>query len=152
MRFKFVCVGGTFDVFHKGHRKLLSRAFSVGEEVLIGITSDGFKTEHEVEPYKQRHANLVNFLGEMKLLSRARIEQINDPYSSAILPELEAIVVSEETRPNAERLNEIRMRRGARPLKIEQISWVRADDGTVISSTAIRKGIMDREGRLLQKG
>ena len=152
MKFKFVCVGGTFDLFHRGHRKLLSRAFSLGERVLIGITSDGFKTEHEVEPYKQRLQIVMKFLSEKGFISRATVEEIHDPHSSAMLPQLQAIVVSEETRPVAERLNQIRKERGLQGLKIEQISWVRAQDGTIISSTAIRKGTMDREGKLLRKG
>jgi pantetheine-phosphate adenylyltransferase len=152
MKFKMVCLGGTFDQLHRGHKKLIDRAFSLGDRVLIGITSDGFKTDHEVDPYKVRYRGLANYLGEKGFLSRARIEEIKDPYSSAMLAEIEAIVVSEETRESAERLNEMRMSRSLRPLKIVQISWVRAEDGSILSSTAIRKGIVDREGKLLQKG
>ena len=35
-----VCLGGTFDRIHIGHEKLLKMAFEVGEEVIIGLTSD----------------------------------------------------------------------------------------------------------------
>jgi pantetheine-phosphate adenylyltransferase len=152
VKYRYVCIGGTFDLLHKGHKKLITRAFSLGERVLIGVTSDEFKKEHEVEPYSERHKNLIKFLQQKGLMSRVLIEKINDPYSSAMLPNLEAIVVSEETEPSAERLNQMRKGRGLKTLKIEQISWVRAENGSIISSTAIRKGIMDREGRLVQKG
>ncbi|MCK5414405.1 MAG: adenylyltransferase/cytidyltransferase family protein, partial [Thermoplasmata archaeon] len=37
-----VAVGGTFEIIHIGHRALLAKAFAVavGDEVLIGLTSD----------------------------------------------------------------------------------------------------------------
>lgn len=151
MRFKFVCVGGTFDLFHKGHEKLVTRAFSLGEKVLIGITGDGFKKDHETESYKKRYSSLVNFLTKKGFISRAVIQEINDPYSSAMIADLQVIVVSEETRPVAERLNQMRKGRGLKPLKIIQISWVRAENGSIICSTDIRKKIMDRQGKLLEK-
>lgn len=33
-------VAGTFSVLHDGHRALIAKAFEVGDEVLVGITSD----------------------------------------------------------------------------------------------------------------
>ncbi|MGZ7117467.1 MAG: adenylyltransferase/cytidyltransferase family protein, partial [Methanobacterium sp.] len=30
MKFKNVAVGGTFDHFHKGHEKLINKAFEIG--------------------------------------------------------------------------------------------------------------------------
>ncbi|MCK5038653.1 MAG: adenylyltransferase/cytidyltransferase family protein, partial [Thermoplasmata archaeon] len=35
-----VAVAGTFNVFHKGHRQLLARAFEIGDYIHIGLTSD----------------------------------------------------------------------------------------------------------------
>ena len=38
--FTLVAMGGTFDIIHKGHLTLLSKAFSISSKVIIGLTSD----------------------------------------------------------------------------------------------------------------
>jgi cytidyltransferase-like protein len=47
-----VLVGGTFDEFHRGHRKLIMTAFEAGERVMIGLSSDDLARElrkkHEI--------------------------------------------------------------------------------------------------------
>ena len=37
-----IAVGGTFDILHKGHEKLINSTFELSDEVFIGLTSDGF--------------------------------------------------------------------------------------------------------------
>ena len=41
-QFDLVATGGTFDEIHAGHRELLTRAFSLGRLVLVGVSSDNF--------------------------------------------------------------------------------------------------------------
>lgn len=41
-RFGVVATGGTFDELHIGHLALLTKAFEVGDKVIIGISSDEF--------------------------------------------------------------------------------------------------------------
>jgi pantetheine-phosphate adenylyltransferase len=62
--------------------------------------------------------------------------------------QLEAIVVSQETKPRAEEINKIRAQRGLKTLEIVEIPLVLAEDGTPISSMRVRYGEMDVHGKL----
>jgi len=154
-RFKLVAVGGTFDIIHKGHRRLLEKAFELGEHVIIGLTTDAFVERmgkpHKVRPYSERRRTLEEFLKEMGTLWRAKIEPIDDPYGPAIVdPDIEAIVVSDETYPRAAEINRIRRSRGLTPLEVVKIAMVMAENGKPISATRVRLGEIDENGRLLR--
>ena len=155
-RFKLVAVGGTFDVIHKGHRRLLEKAFEIGEHVVIGLTTDTFVEKmgkkHRVKPYSERRRMLERLLAEMGVSCKARVEPLNDPYGSASTsPNIEAIVVSDETYPRAVEINRIRKARGLKPLEIVRIPMVIAENGKPISSTRIKLGEIDEDGRLLKR-
>jgi pantetheine-phosphate adenylyltransferase len=61
---------------------------------------------------------------------------------------IEALVVSRETEKTAVKINEERAKRGLPLLKIIAIDMVPAENHKPISTTRIRKGEIDREGRL----
>ncbi|MDR3063432.1 MAG: phosphopantetheine adenylyltransferase [Methanobrevibacter sp.] len=147
--YKKVAVGGTFDKFHYGHRKLLETAFGLSEFVAIGVTSDKFaQLKGDIEPCKVRMYNLNDFLS--KVHNDFQISRLEDPYGITIFEEdFEAIVVSEETEPNAIKINEIRKEKGMKLLDIIVISYVFAKDNIPISSTRIRKGEIDIKGNIL---
>ncbi|MBS7660167.1 phosphopantetheine adenylyltransferase [Candidatus Bathyarchaeota archaeon] len=154
-KFKTVAVGGTFDEFHKGHRTLLLKAFEVGERVLIGLCTDDFVKKlgkpHVVAPYEQRLEELKAFLGERGLINRAEIIPLDDVYGVTLSPGcVEALVVSRETEPTAIKINEERRKRGLAPLAIIVVEMVPAENHVPISTTRIRMGEIDREGRLLK--
>ncbi|MEM2281136.1 MAG: phosphopantetheine adenylyltransferase [Candidatus Bathyarchaeia archaeon] len=154
-RFKVVAVGGTFDEFHRGHKTLLFKAFEVGEQVLIGLCTDEFvakmKKPHPVAPYEERLAELENFLKTYGLLERAKIIPLNDVYGVTLQRGcLEALVVSRETEPTARKINEERAKLGLEPLHIVVIDMVPAENHSPISTTRIRRGEIDREGRLIR--
>lgn len=154
-KFKLVAVAGTFDILHLGHKALLSKAFEIGEKVIIGICSDkmvkSMKKPHPVNPYRVRKEKLLEFLKNLGYMDRVRIIQINDPYGPAITDkEMEAIVVSEQTEHRAHEINKIRKEKGLHPLKIFSIKMVKAENGGILSSTRIRMGEIDSEGRLIK--
>jgi pantetheine-phosphate adenylyltransferase len=150
MKYEIVAVGGTFDHFHKGHEKLLNKAFEIGNYIMVGVTSNEFGGQKgNIEPCSKRMSELEEFL--QKFNSRYTVKRLEEPYGPTVHdPQIDAIVVSRETEPVADKINEIRQEKGIKPLKIFVIGWVLAEDGKPISSTRIRKGEIDRNGKVLK--
>ena len=143
-----VAVGGTFDKFHDGHKKLLSTAFEIANNVEIGVTSDAFGgLKGDIDSCKVRMKNLKSFF---KDYSNFIIVPLDDPYGTTIYDsDFDAIVVSEETEPTAVEINEIRISKGMNPIDIVVVSFVLAYDGTPISSTRIRRGEINKNGDVI---
>ncbi len=147
-KYKKVAVGGTFDKFHDGHKKLLSTAFELGDQIEIGVTSDAFGgLKGDIDSCKERMDNLKLFFDGK---SNFNVVPLDDPFGTTILEEdFDAIVVSQETEPNAEKINEIRLSKGMKALDIVVVSFVLAEDGNPISSTRIRRGEINKNGLIL---
>ncbi len=154
--FRKVAVGGTFDELHRGHRVLLLKAFEIGQKVLIGLCTDEFvkklKKPHNTAPYNDRLRELKAFLGNLGVADRAEIIALNDPYGPTVTDRcIEALVVSDETKITANQINDQRKQKELNPLAIVTISMVPSEDSAPISTTRIRRGEIDREGRLTKK-
>lgn len=143
LQFKNVVLGGTFDTLHSGHVKLLATASLIGEEILIGLTSDSFASsykQYNVRPFAIRLANLKSLMSLIAPEKKVEYAAINDPYGPAVVrPELEAIVVSRETLPRGLEINDERIKRGLPPMDIVMITTVKDGYGNVLSSTFIRR-------------
>ena len=148
-KYNKVAVGGTFDKFHDGHKKLLSTAFQIGNKIEIGVTSDAFGGQKgDIDSCEERMSNLKSFFSDK---SGFVVIPLNDPYGTTIYDsEFDAIVVSEETEPTAVEINEIRVSKGMRPLDIIVVSFVLAYDGNPISSTRIRRGEINSNGNVIK--
>ncbi len=155
-KFSKVAIGGTFDELHRGHKALLMKAFDVGENVIVGLCSDEFVLKlgkpHMTAPYAERLGDLKQFLKGLGVTERTEIIPLNDPFGPTLTSKsIEALVVSEETETAAEAINEKRSKAGLPPLKIVAINMIPAENFSPISTTKIRKGEIDREGRMLRK-
>ncbi len=152
MKYKYVVTGGTFDHFHIGHQNFLRYAFSISEQVLIGLTTDSYARQKRkddfVEPYTIREQALLQFFAKEKLESRAKITPIDSVFIPAVwqaLP-IEAVLVTEDSKNGGEAINKNRAEQNQEPLTIETFPLVLADDSVSISSTRIRKGSINRKG------
>jgi pantetheine-phosphate adenylyltransferase len=155
-KFRKVAVGGTFDELHKGHRRLLAKAFEIGENVLIGLCTDEFVKKlgkpHETASYEERLKELHAFLEKSSLISEAEIIPLDNPYGNTLTDKcIEALVVSEETEKIAIEINQKRSEANLPLLEIISISMVPAENFKPISTTRIREGEIDREGHLLRR-
>jgi len=156
MKFKIVAVGGTFDYLHKGHRALLEKAFECGEKVMIGVTTDAFlsklgKAVHN--RYEERVKKLREYLLTKYPAERFEIQPLDDYFGHQIYrEEVEALVASAETASRVEIANRRRVEIGLKPLEVVVVDMVLAEDGKPISSSRIRMGVIDAEGRVKQVG
>ncbi len=153
-KYNLVVCGGTFDHFHKGHRAFLRDVLSIGNKVLIGLTTDRYikakNNSQRIEDYTLRKQQVEEFLDEEKAKSRVQIEAIDDIFIPKIwetLP-IEAIVVSRNTIKGAEAINLKRKEQKKSLLKIEIVPLINDQNNEYISSSRIRKGKINREGKL----
>lgn len=147
--FKKVIIGGTFETLHKGHLTLFKRAFELGE-VLIGLTSDKMaerQRKRKVKDFKERKRDLEGFL-QKEFSIKPKIVKIEDKFGPALKGDFDYIIVSPETEKTAVMLNEKRIKRGKKPLKIVKIGFVLAEDGKPISDSRILGGEIDSEGKI----
>ena len=151
--YRIVAMGGTFDTLHSGHKELLRKAFTVGRRVLIGVTSEKFARTlhkpHKVDPYTKRTRDLERLLKRWGVMSRAKIVPLDDRYGPTTTSStIQALVVSRRTIKTAFEINAQRKARGLKPLGLVPIDLLLAEDRRPISSTRIRRGRIDRRGRL----
>lgn len=134
-------------MLHKGHEEILQRAFEVGDEILIGITSDNMalKSRDECVPLYLRKEALEHFLSDMT--KPWRICVIDDAYGPRDkMDRVHVLVVSEETVEGGRNINDDRCRRGIPPLELSVVPLTMADDGEKISSNMIMAGAYGRNG------
>ncbi|HLQ07351.1 MAG TPA: phosphopantetheine adenylyltransferase [Nitrososphaerales archaeon] len=155
MKYKTVATGGTFDHVHRGHIALLAKSFEVGDTVVIGVTSDEFARKEGKKP-DQSYAERVKALEDLIYTRfpgrRYKIAKLDDYYGPGIAsPEVEAIVVSRETASRVPLANDLRKSKDFPPLEVVVVDYVLADDSKPISSTRIRNGEINIEGKLLKR-
>jgi pantetheine-phosphate adenylyltransferase len=153
-KFLVVATGGTFDEIHIGHIALLAKAFQVSKKVIIGVSSDNFaanrgkKLNHNFE---SRIVNLKNMIKKEFGNVNYEIAKLDSDFGPAVTTgDVEALVTSTETQIKGKILNEMRAKIGEKPVKLISVELVKADDGSTISSTRIRIGEIDRQGRRLR--
>lgn len=126
--FKNVCLGGTFDGIHAGHKLLFAEATKIcSKRLVVGVTDDQMikrkKLWELIMPVEQRIKNVRECLQEMNPNLTYQIVPISDLYGPTITDEeLECIVVSEETVKGANKINAARVAKGWPELKVHSVN------------------------------
>lgn len=145
--FSSVCVGGTFDGMHHGHRKLLTLAVSSVQpgtgKLLVGVTVDAMLQHKQnaelIPPLQERMRNVLNFLHRLApgMKNNIRIVPIEDAFGPpGSGPDFDALVLSHETLDTGHYLNQHRIKLGFKPL---QLLCTRRTEPHGMSSTNLRR-------------
>lgn len=147
-----VALGGTFDHLHDGHKILLTIAgYLSWEKVVVGITGPELlknkRYAEAMQSYEKRKEIVEGFLNYVYPLLQVHCEMINDVYGpTAYMPEIDALVLSKETRSGGPAINKLRLEKGFNELKIYEIDLVGCKDGNEsnnwcdkLSSTELRR-------------
>jgi phosphopantetheine adenylyltransferase/dephospho-CoA kinase len=154
-----VCLGGTFDYMHVGHKLLLSLgAYSASQRLVCGVSDAPLlkkKTLRELmQPVDLRMALVDDFLHSIKPSLTYEVAALQDGFGPAVTDRaLEAIVVSEETKKGGEMCNEKRSQASMAPLAVVVMPLV--DEGVAehgaavgeenkVSSTDKRRALLGR--------
>ncbi len=152
MRYQLIA-SGTFDLLHIGHKSFLKKSLELADEVIVCITSnsyvESFKAESEVEDFEIRKNKVVEFLISIGALDKVKIITIEDIYGPLLTNQFDpqAIAVTPENEKNAVKINKERVKKGLPKLEINLVPMDLAEDRGVISSTRIRRGEINRDGR-----
>ncbi|HEQ3585269.1 TPA: adenylyltransferase/cytidyltransferase family protein [Campylobacter coli] len=72
---KNVITFGTFDLFHYGHLRILERAASLGDKLIVGVSSDSlnFSKKHRYPIYSEQER--LNIISSLKCVSCVFLEE-----------------------------------------------------------------------------
>ena len=102
-KFNLVVCGGTFDLFHAGHKAFINDVLNQAEKVLVGITSDMYvqslKDNLGIEDFEIRKQAVQQYLKSINVSDRVQIVEINSAYEPYLetATDYQAIVVTEQT-------------------------------------------------------
>ena len=107
---------------------------------------------HITAQFDERLRDLIIFLKNHKIFDNTEIIPINDPFGNTTTNRsINALVVSEETKNVALKINNRRLKSGLSPVEIIVVKMVPAENCKPISTTRIRDGEIDKEGHILKK-
>jgi phosphopantetheine adenylyltransferase/dephospho-CoA kinase len=151
--YQYGVLGGTFDDIHVGHKLLLSTASTLcHEKVLIGITHEDLlkkkKLVELLQSYEKRKESVSRFLKIINPKLSVEIVPISDPIGpSGTDPDLELLIVSEETVGAVKMINNARAVNGFTELPsycVDLITPKNTQDPEKVSSSNLRREMLGK--------
>lgn len=142
-------IGGTFDRFHAGHKKLIDNALERCKEIEIWIISDEIASKNNplTMNWENRRSEIISNLGK-DTINKIKFGLLENKFGPAPThPDATAIICTTETVDMCIEINKMRGEKNLDELEIIKIEHEDAWDGRPISSTRIRNGEIDRQGR-----
>ncbi|GAA5859342.1 hypothetical protein JCM1840_004571 [Sporobolomyces johnsonii] len=161
--YKVSAMGGTFDHLHAGHKILLTMACAItSHKLIVGVSDDALlknkKFKEHLESLQYRMSAVEHFIELVRPSIAHQVVPLQDVYGpTANDPDINALVVSEETRAGGESINNLRASKQLSILDVWVINLVAddptaPDDGaqpvkveTKMGSTGIREWISKRQ-------
>ena len=104
----------------------------------------------DLHKYDERLKNLTSIIFKKFPNSYFEISQLNNDFGPAVFEkEVQALVVSDETKNQGNILNKLRTERNLSPVEIIVVPMTLAKDGKRISTTRIKNSEIDSDGNLL---
>lgn len=150
-KYKVIGMGGTFDRLHAGHQQFLRFASDLSDEIWVGIATDIFTKNKPlaniIEDFETRSIHVTQFLQQQGI--QARIFPLSDPCGPTLQGSpVEAIVVTNLTKAGGDFINQCRTNIQLPLLPIEVCELLKDEQGEHLSSTRIREGKINRQGRV----
>lgn len=157
MKYRLAAVGGTFDRLHQGHKDFLNFTIHLGEKVILGLTSNTYIQKYKdglgVESFEVRNRELEIYLDSIQKRDQVEIISLDDHFGPTLSNEypFDSLAVTTSTEEMGATINTKRQEQGMQPFPLEVFKLTLAQDGKPITSTRIRNGEIDREGKLYLK-
>lgn len=136
VKYESVCLGGTFDHMHSGHRLLLTQAaLLTTRRMLIGVTSDALLTKKayadQLETFEQRCLSVKEFLHRLKGPESLTIDifALEDPAGQAATDDdLQAVILTKEVEKGGHFINDRRKENGKNQLEFAFVDMILVSD------------------------
>ncbi len=143
-------VGGTFEFFHIGHKNLIDNCLKNCDILEIWVLSDKIAQgkDPRISSWVDR-CDLIKQNLSRNQKNRVSFHELLDDFGIATSHEAASMIFcTKETLSTCQIINKKRIEVGLIPLSITTIPHVLSIDGKIISSSRIRDGEIDRDGKV----